>query len=165
MKENQKDVKKQGITLLILVLTITIAIVLLTTVTVSFNTITRSTKQREFATEINAVQRLVEQYHFLNGIYPTKNKITIDLNSIIPSARIQFEKEAGYTSGSIELKAIDLYQAGVENITRGVPTAEEPNDIYAVSEGTGIVYYVKGQKIGNTTYYTLNDELKRKLDI
>lgn len=159
---------KKGITLLVLMLTITTLMIIFTAITLAYTNISNSTKQREFAKEIYEVQKLVDQYYFLNNKYPVSKfneSFSLDLNSIPVNSRTQFEKEPGYASFLIELREIDLYEAGVQEINRGLKSNSDTTDIYAVSENTGIVYYIKGQKIGRNKYFTLNDELLDKLDM
>ncbi len=152
---------KNGITMIVLVITIVIMLIISGTVLFSFKGINTSTKQREFATEIYNLQKVAEQYEFLNGKYPVKDSINFNISSIAEKA--QFSGEPGYSSNVVSLKKIDLYEAGVETISRG--NESSTYDIYAISETTGRVYYLKGVTIGNNTYYTLTDELKKKLEL
>ncbi len=154
---------KNGVTMIVLVITIIIMLVLAGTVILSFNGINTSAKQREFATEIHNLQKLVDQYMFLNGTYPVKEEVNFDISSIESENKVQFLGESGYTSNVIRLKKIDLYEAGVETISRG--TQKTVYDVYAVSEETGKVYYLNGFSSGEKTYYTLTDELSQKLEI
>ena len=153
---------KNGITLIMLVITIVIILILSGTVMMSFYGINNSTKQREFANEIYNLQKLVEQYEFLNDEYPVKDSINFNISSMSASLKEQFKNEPNYSSNVINLKEIDLSKAGVEEISRG--TKKSQFDVYAISESTGIVYYLKGVTIGGQTYYTLTNELKEKLD-
>lgn len=163
-----KKYNKKGITLLVLMVTITTLMIIFTATTLAYTNISNSTKQREFAKEIYEVQKLVDQYYFLNDKYPV-NKFTeafsLDLNSIPVNSREQFEKEPGYASFLIELREVDLYEIGATEVNRGLKANSDTSDIYAVSENTGIVYYLKGQKIGRDRYFTLNDVLLEKLDM
>ena len=159
---------KKGITLLVLMVTLTTLMIIFTAITLAYTNISNSTKQREFAKEIYEIQKLVDQYYFLNNKYPVSKfneSFSLDLNSIPVNSRVQFEKEPGYASFLIELREIDLYEAGAQEVNRGLKANSDSTDIYAVSEKTGIVYYIKGQKIGREKYFTLNDELLEKLDM
>ena len=70
-----KKYNKKGITLLVLMVTITTLMIIFTAITLAYTNISNSTKQREFAKEIYEVQKLVDQYYFLNDKYPV-NKFT-----------------------------------------------------------------------------------------
>lgn len=158
--------KKCGITFLILVVTIVFALILATAVTISFENIIDSTNKKEFANEINALQKLVEQYHFMNNKYPvTENEIEISLNGMTLGEKQQFINEPGYENGRIIVKEINLVEADVDNITRGIKADGDTLDVYTVSENTGTVYYLKGVEIEGINHYSLTTELKKSLDI
>ncbi|MDD3304139.1 MAG: hypothetical protein PHP54_04400 [Clostridia bacterium] len=159
---------KKGITLLILMITITTLMIIFTAITLAYTNISNSTKQREFAKEIYEIQKLVDQYHFMNNKYPISKGTTpflLDLYSVPVNSRVQFDKEPNYATFTIELREIDLYEIGAEEVNRGTKSGADSGDIYAVSESTGIVYYIKGQKIGRNKYFTLTDELLKTLDM
>lgn len=144
---------KKGINLVALVCVIFVLIILAGTIVVSFNNIYISTKKKEFANEIYNVQKLVDQYYFKNGEYPVKgNDIYFDL-SLVDDVKTEF----------IPTKEVDLYEAGVEESNRGQKNISE-DDIYIVSN-SGVIYYKLGQKIGDETYYTLTDDLKKHLGL
>ena len=157
------SINKRGISMAVLVLTVTVILILSGTVFMSFNGISTSIKQREFANEIHNLQNIIEQYKFLNGKYPTTESVDFDITEIFDEYGSQFSSEPGYSQKKITLEKIDLYETGVESISRGIENSE--NDVYAVSTATGNLYYLEGVEIGNTTYYTLTDELKEKLEI
>ena len=75
----------------------------------------------------------------------------------------QFDKEGVKEGDKVELYTIDLNKIGAENITRGIKKDNNLKDVYAFSEKTGIVYYIKGYKVGKNVYYTLTDELKGQI--
>ena len=157
-----KNNNKKGITMLVLVVTIAIALVLLTTITVSFSKLTQSTKKKEFAKEILAVQNAIDQYKFMNDKYPVTNDV-FEISVASTTVSSQFMQEASFKTGTVRLSKIDYYEAGIESLSRGMGSTTD--DYYAVSLDTGIVYYVKGQAIGNDLYYRLTDELKNSLNI
>lgn len=157
--------KKDGISLLVLVITIVVTIILASTIVISYNAITTSTLKKEFAKEIYTIQKQVEQYKFMNNIYPLGEDITIDLSTINESNKIEFKDENGYESGKIILKKIDLYEAGVESVKRGVAKDGDTADVYAYSTVTGKAYYIKGVKISKVMYYSLTDELRKQIGL
>ena len=159
-----KKINKKGITLIVLVTTIMVALILITTIIVSYNSIKQSTRKKEFAREIYTLQKVIEQYEFMNNKYPIKDEQTVNLLGIDSEFRNQFSSEEGFSKNSITLNHIDLYEAGVDNISRGLKYSGE-NDIYLFSKNTEKVYYLKGEKIGNDIYYTLTDELKKQIEL
>lgn len=158
--------KKRGITFLILVITIVFVLIIATAITVSFNNIIKSTNKKDFANELNTLQKIVDQYKFMNNKYPISPKeITLSLDDMNIAELKQFEDEPGYASKEVILREINLVEAGVDNITRGVKRGYNELDIYTVSETTGKVYYLKSEKFNGIRYYTLTDELKNSLKL
>lgn len=159
---NNRKLQKKGVSLAVLVLTISILLVLLSTVIFSYSNVKNATRKKEFATEVYSLEKLIAEYHLRNNKYPTTSyKVTIKIADIKEENRYQFTDESGYSTGTIQLREIDLYEAGVEEITRG--KKEQQNDMYVLSEETGKVYYLKGERIGEQVYYTITSELKKQI--
>ena len=158
---------KKGISMIALLITIAVFLILLTVITISSDKIINNTKKKQFAREIYEVQNLVDKYKYEKEEYPytilddnTKESISIDITDDLND---QFDNE-GVTKGhKVELYTIDLNKIGAENITRGIKKDNNLKDVYAFSEKTGIVYYIKGYKVGKNVYYTLTDELKGQI--
>lgn len=162
----KKIESKKGITFLILVFTIAIALIIVSSITITFVNVLDSTNKKEYASEINAVQKAIDQYKFLNNKYPVyAADLQYSLYNFPMYEKNQFLDEEGFDDGEVTLKEINLFEAGIDNITRGVRRNSDKLDIYAVSEKTGRVYYLKGEKHDNVKYYTLTPELKQSLDI
>lgn len=157
-----KKTSKKGMTLTSLITTVVIALLLIATITVSYNSIKNSTRKKEFGKEIYTLQKVIEQYKFMNNKYPVTEEYTFNLSKIDSKYKNQFSSEDGFDTNSITLSQINLYEAGVETITRGLKQTGE-DDLYLLSEKTGKVYYVKGESIGDNIYYTLVDELKKEI--
>jgi type II secretory pathway pseudopilin PulG len=151
---------KKGISLIALVLTIVITIILASVTIVSVGDIINDTKKSEFAKELYSIQNLVKQYNFKENKFPVNSQTVVDLSTLDSIGKEQFSTEPGYSTGSVTLYYIDLYEAGVENTTRGLKKNSDSTDVYLLSETTGKVYYLKGEKVSNNVYYTLNAELK-----
>ena len=152
---------KKGISLIVLLITLAVILILLTTITFSADNIISNTKKRQFAKEIYEVQNLVDKYKYENDDYPyiieNDEKKVININ--VENIDEQFVGE-DIINNTITLYPIDLSKAGVQNLSRGTKKDNNENDVYAFSNKTGRVYYVKGYKFRNNTYYTLTDELK-----
>lgn len=155
---------KKGISLVALAITMAIIIVLLSTVTIGgINTLNNSTKVN-FATEINMIQTAVDTYRSENaGKYPVKASVELDLTLVTANAKTQFASET-VTGNIVKLSKIDYDKLSLSSLKYG----NEKNgttDVYLVSEETGIVYYAKGVKIAQMTYYTLTDDLKAVIGV
>ena len=158
---------KKGISMIALLITIAVFLILLTVITISSDKIVNNTKKKQFAREIYEVQNLVDKYKYEKEEYPytilddnTKESISIDITDDLTD---QFDKEGVKEGDKVELYTIDLNKIGAENITRGIKKDNNLKDVYAFSEKTGIVYYIKGYKVGKNVYYTLTDELKGQI--
>ena len=160
----KKTKVKKGISLVVLLITIAVILILLTTITISADNVINNTKKRQFAKEIYEVQNLVDKYKLENNDYPyiieddEKKTITINVENLL-----EIFGSEDITDNTVTLYPINLSKAGVENLSRGIQKNNNENDVYAFSNTTGKVYYVKGYKVGDNTYYTLNDELKSLL--
>ena len=158
---------KKGISMIALLITIAVFLILLTVITISSDKIVNNTKKKQFAREIYEVQNLVDKYKYEKEEYPyiilddnTKESISIDITD---DTNDQFKNEGVTEGDKVELYTIDLNKIGAENITRGIKKDNNLKDVYAFSEKTGIVYYIKGYKVGKNVYYTLTDELKGQI--
>ena len=154
--------RKKGISLIVLSITIVVMIILASTIIVSYNGILEDTLKKDFANEIYSIQKLVEQYKFLNNEYPISEEHILDINQIEEKYRFEFEKEK-IIYNTIKLYVIDLSKCDVQNVKRG--NGKIKDDIYVVSKETGQVYYMMGVKISDMKYYTLIDDLKNEIGI
>lgn len=153
---------KKGISMVMFVLGIAMVLVLVTAFTTSYNVIIRAARMREFANELNSLQKAVDEYNFLNGEYPQKGEYTLNLDIVSPNKR---EEQFGKVTGTMDFYVVDLNKIGISELNRGISGDEDDLDMYAISKENGKVYYLAGVKIDKYWYYTLIDELKEKLDI
>lgn len=166
LKRNYNLKEKKGITFLILIITIVFILIISSTLTISFFNVIDSTNKKEFASEIHSLQKLVDQYKFMNNEYPVvENAFTVSLSTYPMDEKTQFSSEPGYVENEVILKEINLYKAGADEITRGIRRNDNELDVYAVSETTGRVYYLKGEEYDNITYYTLTSDLEESLGL
>ena len=154
--------KKSGISLMILMITVAVMIILASTTIVSYNNIVEDTLKRDFASEIYSVQKLVEQYHFINNEYPINEECILDMDNIDSKYMYEFEKET-IEDGNIVFYVIDLNKCDVQEIKRG--KNKTSGDVYVVSNKTGIVYYIDGVVIDDMKYYTLTDDLRNEIGL
>lgn len=153
---------KSGISLIMLSVTVVVMIILASATIVSYNNIITDTLKKDFANEIYTIQKLVEQYEFLNNEYPVQNEYVLDINDIDEDFRFQFNKE-NITDDKLKLFTIDLVKCDVEQTKRG--NSINDKDKYVVSKDTGIVYYIDGVVIDNMRYYTLTKDLRNEIGL
>ena len=153
--------KRYGLTITALVCTVVVALLLLATIVLSFNNIINSTHEREFANEIYSIQKFVDNYYFRFSRYP----ITVDGMPPDFLNDLSYDEDFSGDSLNSEFYIIDLSEAGLSEVKRGMQKNNDENDVYVVSLQTGRVYYVKGQDIGGHVYHTLTQSLKDKLKL
>ena len=159
-----QNIYNKGMSLIALITTIIIGIMIISTVVISYNNIKDDTDKKEFAKEIYSLNKLMYDYNLLNGSYPIGADINFDLTNL--TDQNQFAMETADVDNIILLKKIDLTKLGVEDIARGNKEYSPiENDVYAFSLATKKIYYLKGVKIGKTTYYTLTEELLKLIQI
>ena len=151
--------KKKGLSMVMFVIAIAVVLVLVTAFTTSYEVILRSVRIREFANEINSLQKAVDEYKFMNGEYPYNGECVFNISNVEGGGYGQF----GKTTGTMKFYIIDLNKLGIDELKRG--TTGTNLDVYAVSKENGKVYYLAGEEIAGDYYYTLVDEMEEKLDI
>jgi len=146
---------KRGISLVVLSVAILVVMILASVLVVSLNKNYTQAQKIEFATELDMLQTAVENYKSSTGYYPITDE-TLDI-SMIPEQlkNTQFDDEELSSNNSFNVIDYDLI--GVDNLKYG--TGETYDDKFIVSTKTGKVYYAKGLKLGNETYYSMNSEL------
>lgn len=144
-----------GITYITLLATIVILLIITSTVIIASVNIISDTNAKDFAKELYTVSKKVEEYNFKNSKYPVSSQ---DITFTIPSgAESQFSSE-NITNNTVILRPIDYYEADIEDLKYG-NSSKGQNDIYAVSETTGRVYYLNGYTVNNKVFYTFTQEL------
>lgn len=154
---------KKGIAMVTLVVTIAVMLTLVSVITYTGISTANTSKKMSFASEINMVQESVNGYRTnSNGEFPTSDFVTIDLTNASSNVKKQFTDNGEEIIGNkVYLSKIDYTKLELNSLNRGL--GQTSDDIYVLSTKSGIVYYAKGLKIGNITYYTLTDELKNLL--
>lgn len=154
--------KKRGVSLIVVIIAIAIILVISATAVFEGKSILTKAKKRELATDFYLMSKAISDYEFANSKLPVSSTVSLPVPE---DAKEQFQNEPDLNnSGKIELKYIDYSKLNTENLVRGL-SKEGADDRYAVSEWTGRLYYLKGEKIGNDVYYTLTDDLQKLLDI
>lgn len=154
---------KNGIAMVTLVVTIAVMLTLVSVITYTGINTANTSKKMAFASEIKMIQECIDSYRTNNeGNFPTSDFVTIDLSNASIDVKKQFtDNEEEIIDNKVHLSKIDYTKLELNSLNRGL--GQTSDDIYVLSTKSGIVYYAKGLKIGNITYYTLTDELKNLL--
>lgn len=152
---------KKGITLVAVLTTVIIMLILTSTVTISAFNISNNAKKTKLATELSYIKEAVYNYcNVYNNDYPISESVIVDLSQISSNSLNQFDKEEGYSEKRVVLYVIDKTKLGIKDTVYGNGDVAD-KDIYALSKETKNVYYIKGVKAGNQTYYTLTEDLSK----
>lgn len=154
---------KNGIAMVTLVVTIAVMLTLASVITYTGINTANTSKKMAFASEIKMVQECIDSYRTNNeGNFPTSDFVTIDLSNASIDVKKQFtDNGEEIIENKVYLSKIDYTKLELNSLNRGL--GQTSDDIYVLSTKSGIVYYAKGLKIGNITYYTLTYELKNLL--
>ena len=154
---------KNGIAMVTLVVTIAVMLTLVSVITYTGLNTANTSKKMAFASEIKMVQECIDSYRTNNeGNFPTSDFVTIDLSNASIDVKKQFtDNGEEIIENKVYLSKIDYTKLELNSLNRGL--GQTSDDIYVLSTKSGIVYYAKGLKIGNITYYTLTYELKNLL--
>lgn len=154
---------KKGISLIVLFIVVLVIIILATTLTVTGINVYNNSKITRFATEMAYVKEALDAYRTQNnGMYPIKDAVVLDISQVSSKAKVQFQDE-NITDNKVTLYEIDFSLLGVNELSYGNKKEGDKTDMYVVSMDTSNVYYAKGYKVNNNTYYTLTDELKEAI--
>lgn len=155
--------KKNGITIVSISIIILVLFTLASVISVSASRTIKMSKLRVFATEISTVQSELDDYLSTSSLDCTYGYINLDLTNINQNIlSSQFENE-NIVDNQLTLIELDLSKLGINNTQYG--NKNDPQDIYAVSEDTLRVYYIKGYSLKDKVYYTYYNDLAKMFDI
>lgn len=153
---------KKGISLVTLAITIIVMIILagvaISTGLTSYDGATLS----KFALEILNIQTTSDEYYYRYNAYPTGESISLNVTQMDAYSLSQFSGET-ITNNSITLKIVNLSLLGINKTEFG--NKATTNDVYAVSETTGKVYYLDGIQYEGVSYYTVTEKLYEMVEI
>lgn len=157
------EFKKRGISLVVLMATVTVLVILITTVTISGIASSNNAKKITFATELSNIQEGIDTYKLKNaGDYPAGDIISVDLSNVSDTDKQQFNAEK-IIDNRVNLYAVDYTKINITSLKYG-NKSDGNTDIYALSQDSGKVYYVKGLNVGANTYFALTDDLKKMIN-
>lgn len=158
---------KKGITFMALVIMVAIILTLTTTAVISGVNSIDNAKKIKFATEISYVQEIMNSYNNIGNNINFDKSYSIDVTSSSKDVIEQFSSEL-INNGKITLYYIDFNNENFDILNNSDLTygtgKDDNDDIYLYSINTGKVYYKKGIKLNGNIYYTLTDELSKKID-
>ncbi len=153
---------KKGMSLIAVVIAIVIIIAISSTAIFEYKQVVIKSRKRELATDFYLMSKAISDYEFMHSKLPVSETIKV---AIPEGYESQFASEPDLDNdGKIELRYVDYNKLNTEELVRGMQQ-NGSDDRYAVSEWTKKLYYLKGENINGTIYYTLTDELNKLLDI
>lgn len=166
--------RKKGIALVTLVITIIVVLILVGVSVVSVGNSLKNTEKASLAEELSTIEEQVNVYRLQNGEeYPAYinsdgtlvSKTPAEIKEIVGEkkfaqliAEMKLNKENGeedVTNANLAFYVIDLDKLALDNKTKGIKKNGNEEDVYIVSAKTNRVYYLKGVKIGGTTYFSI----------
>ncbi len=155
--------KKQGITITMLVVTIILMIIIAGTISFSMYSTIEYSRMSAWANEIMYIQDVVDEN--LNSTSATEFTSGVISMSVdrINAAQNQFEGENINESNTLELRILELGKLKITTTNYG--NLETETDVYALSETTGKVYYVRGIEADEEIYYTLTESLRNRYEL
>ena len=152
--------KKSGITLIAVTRGIVVMGILIGLTVVSTKGIVKESNARNFASELKQLEYLAKQNKILNNNEDfnfVKRVILISDLSDEQKEQMASEIQDGDTE-------VTLYELGFNTLdvmdTLYGKKENGDNDVYVISYKTGKIYYLKGFKWDDVTYYTLTGKLK-----
>ena len=153
--------KKRGISMIAILLTLAVIIAISTVAIFEYRSIVIKSQKRDLATDFYAMQTAIQDYEFVHGSLPLSSEVYVTLPV---SNKEQFSTEPGYSSDKIDVYYVDYNKLNTDKLVRGMQK-EGIDDRYVYSKWTNKLYYLQGETVDGTTYYTLNDELYSLLEI
>ncbi|MBR1884526.1 MAG: hypothetical protein IJ809_06350 [Clostridia bacterium] len=153
--------EKKGISMVALVITIAVIIIISSTAIFEYKNVIEKARKRDLATDFYAMQQAIDDYEFIHGSLPLSSEVYISVPAV---ASEQFASEPGYSTGKLDVYYVDYNKLNTEKLARGMQQ-NGIDDRYVYSKWTDKLYYLQGETVGGTTYYTLNNELYSLLEI
>ena len=157
---------KRGVSLLAIVIAIAVIIIISTSAIFEYKNVVIKGQKIELAKDFYTMTKLVNDYEFMHSNYPVTTGVECVVNkSALPEEIIktQFANEP-IEDDKMTFQYIDHNKLSTEELIRGAQKYGI-EDRYVFSIWTKRVYYLPGVTIGDTTYYTLTNDLYKLLDI
>ena len=154
---------KNGINLVTLTVTVFISFILLTVIITTTNDIRKKALATSFTNEIKILEDEVEAKYIQTKTLPTTGSI-LTLNQFIAlnsdsSKQTDLRNEITLNGDTVNnFYEIDLSKLNIKNTKYG--NKKNSLDKYFLSTNTFNVYYIKGLKIGNNTYFSITSKIE-----
>lgn len=154
---------KKGISLIALTITIAVMIILATAVFMVSNEMVINSKMAALAVDLEEMEDLVSSYYINNDELPVVATPSWDKDGLVGeisegaselAEEIELNKDGSDTFFKIDISKLDI-----ENISRGLEAEEDSTDIFVVAKESFNVYYLKGEEIDDTYYFSLSKRL------
>jgi len=152
---------KNGVTIVALTMIIITMSILLSIVGLNINNVIKETQVKGFASELQQLEYLINDYKTRNSGNVYFNEYIIDTTAI-PSDFLAQMSEETIVGNNITLYEIDYYKIDAMDTNYG-KQENGSDDIYLYSLATGKVYYKLGFEYNSEKYYTLTNYLKEIL--
>lgn len=160
---------KKGISLVVLTVTILIIIILAATVLFYVNDTMTNSEISAFALDIKNVEDLVYEYYLNNNTLPIDEDVEYtktELLALISEGKDSLSKEiTDNKDDSQTFYIVDLKKLPIEKTTKGTQANGDITDSYIVTKDSMNIYYLRGEKIGSKYYFSLTDELIKKVEL
>lgn len=161
---------KKGISLVILTITIIVMIILASVVIYIAADTTNNSKMAAFASDLEQVEDLVNEYYLANGTLPVVSSATgynkTQFTGLITNGKSTLVSEIiSNGDDSAVFYKLDLSKLDIESTKRGLEADGDTTDAYFVASNTFNVYYLKGRKIANDYYFSLTKNLTGKTKV
>ena len=155
------DNGKRGVTIIALTVVIITMGILLSVVGLNLGDLVGETGVKEFASELQQLEYLINDYKTRNNGNLGFTEYTVDLSKEPAGLKTQMASEI-LVGNLVTLYEIDYDKIDAMDTRYGNKQAGD-KDVYLYSSNTGKVYYLLGYLYEEITYYTLTQNLREIL--
>lgn len=145
---------KKGVTIATLCVMVVVLLILVSLTSLAIIRNLTNSQKIEFAMELNMIKSAVDTFKEKNGYYPITSEV-VNISDVSDAIKDKFYDE--FYNNNIILNVIDINKLNISALKYGLGNTKD--DKYLISNLSGKIYYLKGVKIGNETYYSSNNEL------
>lgn len=154
--------KRSGISMFILLITVIVIIILASTITLSISSLSNKHKINIFVNNLSTIEEYISSLNILKEEMPFDEDLTIDeVRAKLETENLEAFNNEILSNGdntTTYFKKVNLSKLEINEKNTGYEKKGQ-NDIYIYSENTGIVYYLKGIKLDENIYFSINDKL------
>lgn len=161
---------KKGISLIVLVITLIVLTILASVVIFTSSDTTNMSKKAAFALDLEQLEEAADEYYLTNNNLPVVSEVEYtkaELVGLVDASKrtlLSSEITENNDTNAIFYK-LDLSKLPVENSSRGLGTGSDSTDIYVIANDTHNIYYLNGEAIEDTYYFSLTTALTGKTKV